>query len=65
VFFACHNTMWELAEKLLRAGVNPDRLSLEALATELTNNIIPSAVLTPGIVATVPELTAAGYSFMK
>jgi len=65
VFLACHNTMWELAEKLIEAGVNPDRLSHEALATELTNHIIPSAVLTPGIVATVPELTASGYSLMK
>jgi len=31
----------------------------------MTNNIMPSAVLTPGIVATVPELTAAVYFFMK
>ncbi len=65
VFLACHNTMWEVAEKLIKAGVNPDKLSHEALATELTNHIIPTAILTPGIVATVPELTAAGYSFMK
>ena len=65
VFLACHNTMWEVSEKLLKAGVNPDKLSHEQMAAELTNHIIPGVVLTPGIVATLPELSAAGFSYVN
>ncbi|WP_298355798.1 transcriptional initiation protein Tat [Rhodoblastus sp.] len=65
VFLACHNTMWEVSEKLIKAGVNPDKLSHEAMAAELTNHIIPGCVLTPGIVGTLPELAAAGFSYVK
>ena len=38
---ACHNTMWEVSEKLIKAGVNPDKLSPTPMAAELTNHIIP------------------------
>lgn len=65
VFLACHNTMWEVSEKLLKAGVNPDKLSHDAMAAELTNHILPSAILTPGIVGTLPELAAAGFSYVR
>ncbi len=65
VFLACHNTMWEVSEKLIKGGVNPDKLSHEAMAAELTNHIIPGCVLTPGIVGTLPELAAAGFSYVK
>ncbi|MCI4680703.1 transcriptional initiation protein Tat [Rhodoblastus acidophilus] len=65
VFLACHNTMWEVSEKLMKAGINPDKLSHDAMAAELTNHIIPGCVLTPGIVGTLPELAAAGYSYVK
>ncbi len=65
VFLACHNTMWEVSEKLMKAGVNPDKLSHEQMAAELTNHIIPGVVLTPGIVATLPELAAAGFSYVR
>ena len=41
VFIACHNTMWEVSEKLIKAGVNPDKLSHDAMAAELTNHLIP------------------------
>ena len=56
MFLGCHNTMWEVSEKLIEAGVNPDKLSHEAMAAELTNHLIPGVVLTPGIVGTLPEL---------
>jgi hypothetical protein len=36
--------------------VNPNRLSHEPIAAELTNHLVDGAVLTPGIVATIPEL---------
>jgi hypothetical protein len=38
---ACHNEIWELAGSLIAAGTNPDRLSHEALAAELTNHAFP------------------------
>ena len=65
VFLACHNSLWELSERLMKSGVNPDKLSHEAMAAEMTNHLIAGAVLTPGIVGTLPELNAAGFFFAK
>jgi intracellular sulfur oxidation DsrE/DsrF family protein len=65
VFMACHNAIWETTGKLLEKGVNPDRLSHEAIAAELTNHLIDGVVLTPGIVATIPELQQAGFHYVK
>ncbi len=65
VFMGCHNAIWEATERLMASGVNPDKLSHEAMAAELTNHLIPGVVLTPGIVGTLPELAAAGFSFAK
>jgi hypothetical protein len=63
VFLACHNAIWEAADNLIRQSINPDKLSHEALAAELTNHLIPDAVLTPGAVATLLELQQAGYQY--
>jgi hypothetical protein len=38
-------------------------LSHEALAAELTNHFIDGVVLTPGMVATSPELQRAGFHY--
>jgi intracellular sulfur oxidation DsrE/DsrF family protein len=65
VFMACHNAIWEITGKLLAKGVNPDRLSHEAMAAELTNHLVDGVVLTPGIVATIPELQQAGFHYAK
>ena len=65
VFLGCHNSIWEVTEKLIVADMNPDKLSHEAIAAELTNHLIPDVVLTPGIVGTLPELAAASFSFAK
>jgi intracellular sulfur oxidation DsrE/DsrF family protein len=65
VFTACHNAIWEVTGKLLAKGVNPDRLSHEAVAAELTNHLIEGVVLTPGVVATIPELQQAGFHYVK
>ena len=54
-----------MTEKLIAADANPDKLSHEAMAAELTNHLVPGIVLTPGIVGTLPELAAAGFSFAK
>jgi hypothetical protein len=63
VFLACHNAIWELTAKLLGLGVNPDHVSHEAIAAELTNHLIDGVVLTPGMVATIPELQQAGFHY--
>src|SRR6202035_2299278 len=55
-FLACHNAIWEFAERLIATGVNPDESTHDVLAAELTNNLIAGVVLTPGIVGTLPEL---------
>jgi intracellular sulfur oxidation DsrE/DsrF family protein len=65
VFMSCHNAIWEQAAGLIKADVNPDKLSHEALAAELTNHLIPGVVLTPGAVGTLPELQQAGFYYAK
>jgi hypothetical protein len=65
VFLGCHNSLWELSARLIKAELNPDKLSHEAMTAELTNHLIAGAVLTPGIVGTLPELNAAGFFFAK
>jgi intracellular sulfur oxidation DsrE/DsrF family protein len=63
VFLACHNAIWEVTAKLIASGSNPDHVSHEAVAAELTNHLVDGVVLTPGIVATIPELQQAGFHY--
>jgi hypothetical protein len=65
VFMSCHNAIWEQAAALIKLDVNPDKLSHEALAAELTNYLIPGTVLIPGAVGTMPELHQAGFHYSK
>ena len=65
VFMACHNAIWEQTAGLIKAGVNPDKLSHEAMAAEFTNHLLPGVVLTPGAVGTLPELQQAGFHYAK
>jgi intracellular sulfur oxidation DsrE/DsrF family protein len=65
VFMACHNAIWEQTGALMEKGVNPDRLTHEGMAAELTNHLVEGVVLTPGIVATIPELQHAGFGYVK
>ncbi len=65
VFMACHNAIWEQMGKLQEKGFNPDKLSHEAMAAELTNHLVEGVVLTPGIVGTIPELEHAGFGYVK
>lgn len=63
VFAACHNAIWEISGKLIAKGLNPDGLSHGALAADLTNHLIPGAVLTPGIVGAIAQFEVAGYGY--
>ncbi len=63
VFLACHNAIWELSGRLMARGNNPDHLSQEAMAAELTNHLIAGIVLTPGVVGTLVELQTAGFVY--
>lgn len=65
VFLACHNAIFEVSSKLNESGVNPDKLTVSQMVAELTNHLIPGAVLTPGIVGTLPELGFAGYQYAR
>ena len=65
VFMSCHNAIWEQAGKLIEKESNPDKLSQEALAAELTNHLVEGVVLTPGAVATIPELQQVGFHYIK
>ena len=56
---------WELEELLVSTGRNPDRLPIDAIAAELSNHLIPDAVLTPGIVATLVRLQHNGFAYSK
>jgi hypothetical protein len=63
VFMSCHNAIFEQAAALIKMDVNPDKLSHEALAAELTNHLIPGSVLIPGATGTLPELQQAGFHY--
>ncbi len=65
VFMACHNAIWEQVGKLQAKGVNPDKLSHEAMAAEMTNHLVEDVVLTPGAVGTLPELERVGFGYAK
>lgn len=65
VFLACHNAVWEFTGALIAKGHNPDHLGHEEVAAELTNHLIPGAVLTPGIVGTIPMLELVGFNYTK
>src|ERR1700686_1924514 len=63
VFMCCHNAIWEQAAALIKADLNPDKLSHDALAAELTNHLVAGVVLIPGAAATMPELQQVGFHY--
>ena len=64
VFMSCHNAIWEQAGKLIEKGLNPDKLTHEQVTAELSNHLLPGVVLTPGAVATIPELQQVGFHYI-
>jgi hypothetical protein len=65
VFMACHNAIFELAQRLSAAGKNPDHLPVNGIAADLTNHLIPDVILTPGAVATLVPLQQAGFAYAR
>lgn len=65
VFMACHNAIWEHSAMLLEKGINPDKLSHEAIAAELTNHLVAGVILTPGMAGTLPQLQRVGFCYAK
>src|SRR5258708_5498232 len=63
VFMCCHNAIWEQAAALIKADVNPDKLSHGALAAELTNHLVDGVVLIPGARGTMLELQQVGFHY--
>jgi intracellular sulfur oxidation DsrE/DsrF family protein len=63
VFMCCHNAIWEQAAALIKAGVNPDKLSHAALAAELTNHLVDGVILIPGAGGTMLELQQVGFHY--
>jgi intracellular sulfur oxidation DsrE/DsrF family protein len=63
VFMCCHNAIWEQAAALIKADVNPDKLSHGALAAELSNHLVDGVVLIPGAGATMLELQQVGFHY--
>jgi hypothetical protein len=63
VFLGCHNAVWELATALLKGGINPDKLSHDELAADLTNNLIPGAISTPGNEAMIGKFEESGFVY--
>ncbi|WP_197732845.1 hypothetical protein [Paraburkholderia pallida] len=54
----CHNAVRELAETLHAAGSNPGKLAIDALAADLTNHVIPEAIVAP-----VLEFQQTGFHY--
>jgi hypothetical protein len=63
VFMACHNAIWEHAAALIKLGSIPDKLSVAALAAELTNHLVDGVILIPGAAGTLPELQQVGFHY--
>lgn len=64
VFVACHDSIHAIARTLReRAGVGGP--SPDALAADLTNRLVPGAVLVPSVVAFLVELQRVGFTYAK
>ena len=64
VFMSCHNAIWEQVAALIKADVNPDKLSHAALAADLTNHLANGVVLIPGALVRCPSCSGSSF-FMQ
>jgi hypothetical protein len=64
VFLGCHDSIHAIARYLHQTGGFSDT-SHDAIAADLTNNLIPGVVLVPSVVAFLVELQRAGFTYSK
>lgn len=64
VFIACHDSIHATARGL-HATAELSDVSADEIAADLTNSLVPGAVLVPSVVAFIAELQRAGYSYAK
>lgn len=64
VFIACHDSIHAIARNVLHAS-GGDVATADRVAADLTNHLIPDAVLVPSVVAFLVELQRAGYTYAK
>jgi hypothetical protein len=61
IFMACHNAIWAAAGRAIAAGYKGVQ---EEVAAELTNQLLPGVILTPGALGTLPLLQQAGFAYV-
>lgn len=64
VFVACHDSIHAIA-RMLRERAGGTGPSADAVAADLTNRLIPGAVLVPSVVAFLVELQRVGFTYAK
>jgi intracellular sulfur oxidation DsrE/DsrF family protein len=64
VFVACHDSIHAISRGL-HAVPEFSGVSADEIAADLTNSLVPGAVLVPSVVAFIAELQRAGYSYAK
>jgi intracellular sulfur oxidation DsrE/DsrF family protein len=64
VFVACHDSIHAIA-RAAHAQQGADSPGADRIAAELTNNLIPGAVLVPSVVAYLAEAQQAGFTYAK
>ncbi|WP_430231299.1 transcriptional initiation protein Tat [Paraburkholderia tropica] len=63
VFIACHDSIHAVARSVQTATAAD--MFVDGIAADLTNNLIPGAILVPSAVAFIAELQRRGYSYAK
>jgi intracellular sulfur oxidation DsrE/DsrF family protein len=64
VFVACHDSIHAIARNLCHLG-RGEACSPDEVAADLTNHLIPGAVLVPSVVAYLIELQRVGFTYAK
>ncbi len=64
VFVACHDSIHAISRDLHKSAERSE-VSADEIAADLTNSLVPGAVLVPSVVAFIAELQRTGYSYAK
>jgi intracellular sulfur oxidation DsrE/DsrF family protein len=64
VFIACHDSIHAIA-RMVHDDATFSASPADKIAADLTNNLIPGAVLVPSVVAFLVELQRASFTYAK